>query len=220
MLYSIFTKRLYVCNVLNNKKKMIMKTMKRILAVIALVASANIAFAANGGQTYVSVVPISGKKIAVSVQAESNEIYRLKLRNEYGQIIHESRIDKSGNYQKIFDLARLEDGDYSISINNSHLKAERQFSINNGKVKIGEHHYAAAPVFSYSDNVLRIAYLNYEDAPVSITIYNEDNNVVYSKEISKDFAINEGISFSKVSKGNYQVVLGNATENYSYCVKK
>ncbi|MFV0366559.1 MAG: hypothetical protein ACK5JS_08715 [Mangrovibacterium sp.] len=197
-----------------------MKTMKTILAVVAFVASAHIAFAGNGGQSFVSMVPISGKKVAVSVQTKGHDVYRLKLRSESGQILHESKTDKSGNYQKIFDLAKLEDGNYSISINNTSSKAERQFAIKDGSVIVGKHSYESAPVFSYRDNVLRVAYLNYEDHPVSITVYNEDNAVVYSKEINKDFAVNEGINFAKVQRGDYQVVLGSANENYSYRVKK
>ncbi len=199
---------------------MIMKTMKNVLAVIALVASASTAFATNKDQTYVSLVSIADKKVAVSVQTEENEIYRLKLKDEHGQILHESKTDKSGKFQKVFDLAKLEDGNYVISVNNADLKAERQFSISNGSIIVGDFHYAAAPVFTYRDNVLRVAYLNYENEPVTITVYNESDNVVYSKEINKNFAVNEGIDFKKVHRGNYQVIFGNDNNNYSYSIEK
>ncbi|MFV0291108.1 MAG: hypothetical protein ACK5IJ_09495 [Mangrovibacterium sp.] len=197
-----------------------MKIVKRILVAIALVASANMASAGNNGDTQVGLIPISGKKVAVSIQTKSNDVYRLKLKNEEGQIIYETKTDKSGNFQKVLDLVNLEDGNYALLASNTDSKAERKFSIVNGSILIGDYRYASAPVFTYRDNVLRVAYLNYEDEPMTITVYNENDNVVYSKEINTDFAVNEGINFGKVTKGNYQVIFGNSNESYSYSVKK
>lgn len=195
-----------------------MKTLKTIFAIVALVASVNIAFA-KGGQTKVNLIPLSDEKAIVTVNSDTPESYRLILKSKNGEVVHQTRAKETQAFKQIFDFKNLEDGEYRLVVANNDFKAERDFEIKDNAVIVGKHKYIAAPVFSFQDNILRVSYLNYENKAVSFKIY-EDNQELYSKTIDKDFIIHEGVNFAKLRHGNYSIVLSDDEENYNYTVNK
>ena len=60
--------------------------MKTIIAIIALVASANIASAV--GNLRVDILPLSGDRAVVAVSSKAESQYEISIENSYGEVIY------------------------------------------------------------------------------------------------------------------------------------
>ena len=64
---------------------------------------------------------------------------------------------------------------------------------------------------------------NYQDQQYEVNynvyLYNEDN-LVYSKRMGKNFAIQKGFDLSQLENGNYKVVLSSRDNEYVYSLVK
>jgi len=195
-----------------------MKTMKIFIAVFALVASANAVLA--GGNLRVDILPLSGDRAVVSVSSNAESQYEISIENSYGEVVYYKETEGNvTDYRKVFDFSKLEMGDYKIVATIDGATSERDFTVGSKEIAVGNLKYVADPVFSFNNDVLRIAYLNYPGEKVDLKIY-DGNEVVYSKSIDSQFAVNEGLNLSKLKKGNYQVVLASGSKLFDYTVNK
>ncbi len=195
-----------------------MKTMKTIIAIIALVASANIASAV--GNLRVDILPLSGDRAVVAVSSKAESQYEISIENSYGEVIYYKETEGNiTDYRKVYDFSKLENGDYKVVATIDGATSERTFSVNSKDISVGSLKYMADPVFSFNNDVLRVAYLNYPGENVDLKIY-DGNDLIYSKSIDNKFAVNEGLNLAKLKTGNYQVVLASGEEVYDYSINK
>ncbi|MFV0378117.1 MAG: hypothetical protein ACK5JD_12555 [Mangrovibacterium sp.] len=195
-----------------------MKTMKTFIAIIAVALGANVAIA--GGNPRVDILPLNADRAVVAISGEADAQYEISIENERGEVVYYKETEGiQADYRKIFNFSKLEDGDYKLTASVNGISSTRNFTVNANEIAVGEMSYAAAPVFTFANDVLRVAYLNYPGEKVNLKIYS-GNELVYDKTIDANFAVNEGLNLTKLESGNYHVVLASGNDVYDYTVRK
>ena len=65
---------------------------------------------------------------------------------------------------------------------------------------------------------LKFSYLNFNKEETSVLVYDNNRNMLFEKNLSPEFVTQHGFDFSKVPRGNYEVVLSSGNNVYSYDV--
>jgi len=195
-----------------------MKTMLKVALVVALFAMANTLFAS--GNLKVNLVPLSGEKALIAISSLSNSNFQITLTDEKNQIVYyKETSEPDGDYRKVYNFSDLEPGAYKLTVVCDNLTTERKFQKTYHDLKVGEERTTLEPFFSYKDGLLRCSYLNFQKENVTLYFYGT-NGIMYSKEIGRDFKVEEGLNLSKLQSGTYEVVLSTRDNTYSYLVKK
>ena len=193
-----------------------MKTIRTITMMLALTVIANIALAT--GNLRVNILPLTADRAVVAISNNAEAQFQISIEDAQGGVVYFKETEGNmADYRKVYDFSKLETGDYKLVVSIDDVKGEREFSINRGAISVGKEKTLAAPFFSYKEDILRVAFLNHEGEKTSLYIYT-DGELVYSKALENTFSVNEGLDLSKLSAGNYQVVLASGEEVYDYTV--
>lgn len=193
-----------------------MKTMLRITLVFAFVAIANMLFAV--GNLKLNMVALKNEKAFVDISALSNSSFSISITDACGnRIYYLENVDSDGDFRKVFNFSKLEDGTFSMKVVSNDLTTERQFQKKRGVISIGNEITTLEPYFGYDNNLLIYSYLNFTKEDVSFSLYNKNNDIIHHKRIGNDFNVQQILNLSKLEKGSYQAILtaGNKTFNYA-----
>ncbi|MDD2305113.1 MAG: hypothetical protein PHP53_10500 [Prolixibacteraceae bacterium] len=194
-----------------------MKTMLKVTFLFALVAFANILFAA--GNLKVNILPVNSEKAVVAVSTLSDSNFNLTITDDMDNIIYyQENLSTEGNYRKVYNLADLEDGAYKLTVVSDDLTAERQFNKSHGKIVVGEEKTTIEPFFGYEAGILRCSYLNFNKEDMALHFF-KNNELIYSKSVGKGFNLQEALNLSKLDKGKYEAVLYAGEKRFSYPVQ-
>ena len=192
--------------------------MKTLMAVFALVAIAKIALA--GGNLRVDILPLTAERAVVAVSSQAEAQYEISIKDVQGDVVYYKQTEGNiKDYRKVFDFSRLEKGDYTFIATINGATSERTFSIGSQVIEVGNIKNVVDPVFSFNNDILRVAYLNYQGEKLDLKIYDQ-NNLIYSKSIDNEFAVTAGLNLAKLSSGNYQVVLAGGNDVFYYTLNK
>jgi hypothetical protein len=187
-----------------------------ITMMIALTVIANIALAT--GNLRVNILPLTAERAVVAISNDTESKFQISIEDSKGSVVYFKETEgKMADYRKIYDFSQLESGDYRLVVSIDGTIGKRNFSIGNKEISVGREKILAAPFFSYKDDVLRVAYLNHEGEKINLYIY-ADGELVYSKALENTFSVNKGLNLSKLSAGDYKVVLASGNELYNYAV--
>jgi hypothetical protein len=194
-------------------KKKIMKTinLKRILGATLLM------FAVAYVSAVEPVISVSGgKKIALKID-EVSENTRLVIKDMNGYSFYSENVEKSSeSFMKSFDLTTLPDGSYEIQVEESSKITSYPFSIVNNKVSfsLDDKTISYKPTIRQEDNKVFVSKFNPENKPLSITIYNSNNELVYEETLEGKLELGRIYNFSKV-QGNYTIAIQSDEKTYS-----
>ncbi len=195
-----------------------MKTMLKVTLVIALAAFANTLFAS--GNLKVNLLPVSEKKAMVAISNLGISNLQITLTDEKEQIVYFSETSfPEENYHKVFDFSELKPGDYKITVVCDALTTERKFQKTHDAIKVGGEKTTLEPYFGYKDGILRCTYLNFQEENLKLSFF-EKNQLIFSKEIGRNFNVGEALNLSKLSRGTYLAVLSAGDKEYSFTIEK
>lgn len=196
-----------------------MKTILKITAVFAFVAFSNALFAV--GNLKVNIHPLNSEKAVVDISSLSNCNFSLTVANEDNNIVYyKEDSDPSANYSKVFDFSNLEDGKYKLVVVADKMVAERTFLKHLGNIEVGEETTTLEPFFSYKDGLLKCTYLNFMNDNLHVSLYNTNDERIYTKKIGRNFNILEGFDLSKLEPGNYRAVLSAGNKAFAFNIEK
>jgi len=194
-----------------------MKTMRTFILVFAVTIMANAAMAA--GNLRVDILPLTAERAVVAVSNSVESKFEISIKNAAGEVVYYKETEGNmTDYRKVYDFSRLETGDYKMVVSIDGAVSEREFSIDREKINVGKMKNVVEPFFSYNDDILRVAYLNYPGEKMNLLIY-DGSDLVYTKALENTFSVNEGLNLSKLNAGNYQVVLAAGDEVFDYAVE-
>ncbi|WP_159517609.1 T9SS type A sorting domain-containing protein [Sunxiuqinia indica] len=195
-----------------------MKTIRTITMMFALTVIANIALAT--GNLRVNILPLNEDRAVVAISNNVESKFQISIEDAQGDVVYFKETEGDvADYRKVYDFSKLETGNYKLIVSLDDVKGEREFAINHGAIEVGKEKTLVAPVFSYNEDVLRIAFLNHEGENTSLYIYNE-GELVYTKALKNSFSVNEGLDLSRLKSGYYNIVLASGNETYDYSVSK
>lgn len=194
-----------------------MKTILKVTFLFALVALANTLFAT--GNLKMNILPLNNEKAVVAVSALTNSNFNITIADDNNQILYyQECLIPSGIYSKVYDFSDLGDGTYKLTVVSDNLTSERQFQKKYGKIQVGDEKTTLEPLFWYDGNILRYSYLNFEKEYTTLYFYGNDQ-LIYEKNIGRDFNIQNALNLSKLAKGNYEAVLCAGNKQFTYHVE-
>lgn len=183
---------------------------------VAFVAFANTLMGA--GNLKVNILPITAEKAVVSISSATSSNLLISIKNTDGEVVYYKETDgTSTDFRKIFDFSKLEKGEYNLSVIANETTTERTFKIENQNIAIGSEKTLMEPFFGYKDGLLKLSYLNFPENNLRLNLYNQ-GELVYSRELGKDFNVSEGFNLSKLDKGAYSVVLSSDAKDFKYAL--
>jgi hypothetical protein len=191
-----------------------MKTILKVTLAFAFVAFANTLFAT--GNLKVNIQPISAEKALVAISSLTDSNLKITVEDSQGRIVYYKEVDEpTGDYKKVYDFSDLDAGNYKLSVESDRLTSERSFEIKNWKIEVGNEKTTIEPFFGYNDGLLRCSYLNFPKDDLTLYFFDQ-KQLIYTKEIGRNFNVSEALNLSKLDKGNYTAILSTKDKDYSY----
>ncbi len=194
-----------------------MKTMMKLTLVMAFVAIAETTF--GRGNLCVNMELISGNKAVLAISTLSDSKYEIAVTDEQNRIVFFQEISEPNpNYRKVYDFSELEEGKYTMSVKSDDLSCEREFEKKRSTIVIGKEKTCLKPFFGYEDGLFRCSYMNFENENLTLYLF-EKNQLIYTKNIGRDFNVREALNLSKLGTGEYQAVLTAGNKDYNYGIR-
>lgn len=193
-------------------------TLKLTGLAIALIVTGNVAIAS--GTPKIEIKPLEGKNAVLEIEQANSTHFEITIKNKTGEVVYYTETEgDTAKYQHVYDFSEYKPGVYDMIVTNDNLVTEHQFTIANGTVSVGEKQMTQKPFFAFNSeqSILRIAYLNYSAEKMHLEVY-EGNELIYNKALDNSFAVNEGLNLSKLSAGQYQIVLAAGSKNFNFPV--
>lgn len=191
-----------------------MKTMLKVTLVVALFAVANTVFAS--GNLRVNILPVSAEKAVVTISSLDDSNLTISIEDSQGKIVYyNENTDPKDNYRRVYDFSDLEDGQYKLTVVCKDLTTECQFQKSHKGIQVGNEKTTLEPFFGYEDGILRCSYLNFSKEKLTLYLF-EKNQLIYSKNIGRNFNVIEALNLSKLRRGNYEALLSTGDKEYSY----
>ncbi|NCB07088.1 MAG: hypothetical protein EOM73_02870 [Bacteroidia bacterium] len=194
-----------------------MKTIKFLFTVTAV---ALVAIATAVEKPKMNVIPLTAERAIVAITNENAARIELSIYSEKGEMVYfKQSSEPLTDYLRIFDFESLEKGNYVLNLKVNDTRLSRDFTVDNKGISVGDSKLRFDPYFEYKDNVLKFSYLNFDKENLKFAIYNNDD-MVYQSKIGNDFTLSAGYDLSKLSAGNYKVVLSSYNKEFSYDIVK
>ena len=194
-----------------------MKTMKTIFAVViaGLIGSSAMA----SGNLRVSMTAGSKDLAGVEIFNVKMSTFEIEVKDAYGEVVfYKETKAPATSYKRNYDFSRLEDGTYYFTVRIDNESTETKFDIKRGQVNVVEEKKMVDPVFVFDNKELKLSYLNFNGDNTTLIVYDSSRTPLYEKDLKSDFVTQHGIDFSKVPRGDYEVVLSSGNEVHSYDV--
>ena len=194
-----------------------MKTIKFLSTVMAV---AVVAIASAVEKPKMNVLPLTPDRAVVSIYNDNAALFELSIVAQNGEVVYYKQSTKLLNsYQKVFDFTQLQNGDYTLTLKVNDTSLSKDFQVASTGIYVGDSKLRFDPYFDYSNDVLKLSYLNFDGENFTLNIYDE-NGLIYSSKLGKDFNLTNGYDLSKLSNGNYDVVLSSMKKEYTYSLVK
>ena len=194
-----------------------MKTIKFLFTVTAV---ALVAIATAVEKPKMNVIPLTAERAIVAITNENAARIELSIYSEKGEMVYfKQSSEPLTDYLRVFDFESLEKGNYVLNLKVNDTRLSRDFTVDNKGISVGDSKLRFDPYFEYKDNVLKFSYLNFDKENLKFAIYN-NGDLVYQSKVGNDFTLSAGYDLSKLSDGNYKVVLSSYNKEFSYDIVK
>jgi hypothetical protein len=168
-----------------------------------LVIAIAILFTANVFATPFFIKDISNKTVVLNLSSWKQSSITVTIKNDDGNIVFSEKIEKP-NSSRQYNLSKVGNGDYIISIENKQKIAIQSLSIKGDKVEFSKKiEETFKPIFTFKENVWAIQALTL-GKNAEVTIFDENNNVVFFEKIEKP-VLEKQYNVSKLPAGNYDI---------------
>ncbi|HCY41548.1 MAG TPA: hypothetical protein DHV48_09360 [Prolixibacteraceae bacterium] len=195
--------------------------MKTIITFSFLIATTLLSQLALASGTFsINLIPKTDAKALLEISNYDAHKYEINISNSSGEMVyyHETK-ENLTNHSKLFDFSQLEHGVYKVEVKIDGASNEQLLTIGKNGIEVGNSVKKADPVFSFSDNILKISYLNYGSNQMVLHIY-ENSSLVWDKNLNNEFVVQKGFDISKLDRGNYTIVFASGDDIYEYDLKR
>ena len=180
------------------------------LFVNAAIASGNLKVNFASNEKDLTVVEISDAKL---------NSYHIEVADMYGEKLYQMKTNSPAEtLVKRYDFSDLDNGIYWYSVKTDKETKTSRIEVKAGKVEVLDVRKTLEPTFIMDEKKLNLSFLNFPQENVHLYVYDENYNEIVKTKLGKDFAIHKSIDFSDISFGNYEVVVANDADIFSYKV--
>tara|TARA_B110000093_G_C12883897_1_gene373146 strand:+ start:115 stop:696 length:582 start_codon:yes stop_codon:yes gene_type:complete len=160
-----------------------------------------------------SLNTIDGRRVKVEFKTVKKG-HTLSIKDESGIVMYSQEIIKPGNYSQIFDLSKLQKGNYTTELEKDFEITIKSFSVLDGQILFKDEKTIFKPVVRIKDNLILISKMNFEKEPLKVVLYYNDEIILSENTTDSSDIINRVYRLSKKIKGNYKVIVN--TDNRTY----
>ena len=178
-----------------------MKKMNLTTLVMGALISGSLADASGN----IKLPPTNPDEIKLVTFNDVNAGAKLYIKDDEGDMHYFERIRKEGNYARSFDLSNLPDDAYYFEMNKANSIMILPFDVENDKITMKTNlktEIAKPQLFPQRDKV----FLKRDSEgmqKMTIEIYFEGRDLVYSNEVEKEGDLLQRFDFSKSAPGEY-----------------
>ncbi len=192
-----------------------MKTKNVIFAFVAFFFAANV-FATETPK--MKVIPIEETKLLIAVTQDEQAANQISISYQSGEIMYFKRLKKgTASYQSIFDFSQVDNGDYEVRLKYGKTSLKKTININDGKISVVKEKPEIPPVILKVDDGINLSYLNFAERNVYLLVYKQ-GQLLNESSLGSDFTILKKIDISALGKGNYDILLAVADNEYWFSV--
>jgi hypothetical protein len=195
-------------------KNNIMKSLRNILTMLALIGFVTIANATDDTSPVVNIEQVANEKVKLSFENSNDQNSYLTISNILGEIIYSEDIDNP-TYAKVFDLHILKDGEYTIQIEFENRTIKQAAVIEKNVMTLGLFETIAKPVFFIEEKTISVQISNIKNTTITVEITDEDDFSIYKKtEMSVD-NFRKIYVLNQLEKGDYIIHVTLNNQSYS-----
>lgn len=140
---------------------------------------------------------------------------QLVIKDYNGFVLYKELIEQSGVYNKGFNLTALPNGEYYFELNKDIEVQVIPFKVYMNNVEFLKEKEAKffKPVIRFKDNKVLLSRLSFENKPLEVKIYYDENSnnsnyeLIHSEKFTDSKIIDRIYALDKTKKGNYRVVI-------------
>lgn len=195
-----------------------MKTIIRFSLLSVFVLFSVAAFAT--GNFRVNVTTSDEANALVEISNDTDLRYEIKIFNSEGDRVYQHKTkNASSEFAQSLDLSSLDYGWYKMEVTTDGAKYDKRLIVNRSGVQLASSVKKTEPYFGMKNNMVTLSHLNHGQDDLSVHIY-ENGRLLWEKPLDNRFVLNYGVDISKLSRGNYQVVLVSGNDAYEYEVRR
>lgn len=142
----------------------------------------------------------------------------LSIKDQDGTLVYSEKVSENGRLVKVLDLSNLENGNYNIELEKDFRILVNPIKVENNKLVFDEtlDKVVFKPVVRNKEDLLLISKLTFDNNPLQLSIYYEDE-LIYSESIKeKATIIKRAYRLEKEIEGTYKVVLNSNNRSYTH----
>ncbi|NAS11839.1 hypothetical protein [Poritiphilus flavus] len=154
-----------------------------------------------------------GKSLIFKLPAQSAET-KISLFDPEGRIIFSDAVEDQEFYAKRFDLDLLEEGVYSMKVENTLREITYSIDIDEPSVEILAKKERTKPVFRKTEDKVFLNLLNLEGNSVSVKVIDGNGRMLYKEVFKGDLLIEKAFNFEKAFDDSYTLVVKDDQNTY------
>lgn len=195
-----------------------MKTLKLTLMIVVAVFAAKMVSAS--GNLKVKISGMEEDKSFLHVSDVDLKQFEIILKDNDGNIVYYKRTKlPSTSYVSAYNFSQLRNGYYTLTVKTDKEMIESRMMATDGEVNIVKEQRIIQPHFSFTENLLRLSYLNYTGEEMAVHLFNGED-LIFTKDLGKDFSLTKGLDLSQLNTGDYRVVFTNGDQIFEYALAK
>ena len=178
------------------------KILKFSLVLAAVVLTAVQAHAGNADFS-LDLIKEEGKTVSFSLK-EIKKI-DLSIYDTNDSLIYQEKVTSEDNINRTYDLTALPDGIYFLKAESDLKISKYKIEVVGNKAKLSADAISEVykPVLVNKNGIVTVNILNLENTPVTVAIYNSEENQVYNETLTADLYVGKIFDLTSAQNGKY-----------------
>lgn len=178
------------------------KILKFSLVLAAVVLTAIQAHAGNADFS-LDLIKEDGKTVSFSLK-EVKKI-DLSIYDTNDSLIYQEKVTSEDNINRTYDLTALPDGIYFLKAESDLKISKYKIEVVGNKAKLSADAISEVykPVLVNKNRIVTVNILNLENTPVTVAIYNSEENQVYNETLTTDLYVGKIFDLTSAQNGKY-----------------
>lgn len=178
------------------------KILKFSLVLAAVVLTATQTHAGNADFS-LDLIKEDGKTVSFSLK-EIKKI-DLSIYDTNNSLIYQEKVTSEDNINRTYDLTALPDGIYFLKAESDLKISKYKIEVVGNKAKLSADAISEVykPVLVNKNGIVTVNILNLENTPVTVAIYNSEENEVYNETLTADLYVGKIFDLTSAQNGKY-----------------
>ena len=180
--------------------------MKKILKFsLVLAAVVLTAVQAHAGNTDFSLDLIKEEGKTVSFSLKEIKKIDLSIYDTNDSLIYQEKVTSEDNINRTYDLTALPDGIYFLKAESNLKISKYKIEVVGNKAKLSADAISEVykPILVNKNGMVTVNILNLEKTPVSVAIYNSEENEVYNETLTADLYVGKIFDLTSAPSSKY-----------------